>query len=99
VEQPRHQPLPAIDAEWHQDLDEVFCKGVGQCLQTQDHKPSAHALARRASAKQWAEAQLEEEIAALLGKAKAELDAEVAADQARQRERKARCVEQQPAEA
>jgi hypothetical protein len=35
----------------------------------------------------------------LLGKAKAELDAEVAADQARQRERKARCVEQQPAEA
>jgi hypothetical protein len=99
VEQPRHQPLHAIDAEWHQDLDEVFCEGLGQCLQTQDHKPSADALARRASATQWAEAQLEEEIAALLRKAKAELDAEAAADQARQRERKARCAERQAAEA
>jgi hypothetical protein len=42
---------------------------------------------------------LEEEIAALLGKANAELGAEAAADQARQRERKPRCAEQQAAEA
>ena len=32
VEQPRHQPLHAIDAKWHQDLVEVFCAGVGECL-------------------------------------------------------------------
>jgi hypothetical protein len=79
-------------AGWHQGLDEVFCEGVGQCLQAQGHEPEADALARRASAKQWAEAQLEEEIAALLRKAKAELEAEAAADHARQRQRKARCT-------
>jgi hypothetical protein len=54
---------------WHQDRDEVFSKEVGQCLQAQGHEPSADALARRASAKQRAEAQLEAEIAALPRKA------------------------------
>jgi hypothetical protein len=41
---------------WHQNLGKVFSEGVGQCLQTQGHEPPADALARRASATQWAEA-------------------------------------------
>ena len=47
---------------------------------------------------QWAQALLEAEIAALLGKAKAELEA-AAAGHARQRQWKARCAERQAAEA
>jgi len=83
---------------WHQDQD--------QRLRALSHDPRADALARRASAKQWAEAQLEAErfgkdrrgeelpkellrrqdLIEAIRKARAELQAEAAADKARERD-------------